>query len=187
MNYGEVTVVSVLESSKNNPKLAIYVRYSPSKGIWLDSDLSTTNENLEERLRSRPPTLWQSRVCVTRCHVFASMTLRASLFFPYKHFLIFNPVLRLQSFLNLQCILMDVIWFLTFLSTAIKGGNGKCIKIMGRLRKSARRNRKGRKVRGLIGNICIVHALLCKVLPDNCTCVNTSNADFVLNTKADMD
>lgn len=29
-------------------------------------------------------------------------------------------------------------------------------------------------------NICIVvHALLCKVLPDNCTCVNTLNADFV--------
>lgn len=26
----------------------------------------------------------------------------------------------------------------------------------------------------------VVHALLCKVLPDNCTCVNTLNADFVL-------
>lgn len=89
--------------------------------------------------------------------------------------------------MNLQCILMDLIWFLTFPSTAIKGGNGKCIKIMGQLRKSARRNREGRKVRGLIENICIVYALLCKVLPDNCTCVNTSNADFVLNTKADVD
>lgn len=137
MNYGEVTVVSVLESSKNNPKLSIYVRYFPFTGIWLDSDLSTTNENLEERLQSRPPTLWQSRFCVTRCHVFAPVTLSASLFFPSKHFLIFNPVLRLQSFLNLQCILMDVIWFLTFPSTPIKGGNGKCIKIMGQLRKSA--------------------------------------------------
>lgn len=29
----------------------------------------------------------------------------------------------------------------------------------------------------------VVHALLCKVLPDNCTCVNTLNADFVLQKK----
>lgn len=31
-------------------------------------------------------------------------------------------------------------------------------------------------------NICNVfhHALLCKVLPDNCTCVNTLNTNFVL-------
>lgn len=33
-------------------------------------------------------------------------------------------------------------------------------------------------------NICIVvHALLCKVLPDNCTCVNTLNEDFVFKKK----
>lgn len=33
----------------------------------------------------------------------------------------------------------------------------------------------------------VVHALLCKVLPDNCTCVNTLNADFVLKKKTDVD
>lgn len=35
-------------------------------------------------------------------------------------------------------------------------------------------------------NICnVFHALLCKLLPDKCTCVNTLNTNFVL--KEDMD
>lgn len=66
---------------------------------------------------------------------------------------------------------------------------GRCIIIMGQRSNPPHTDaqaKRGRSLRFDVKiNICIViHVSLCKVLPDdNCTCVNTLNADFVLKKK----
>lgn len=79
----------------------------------------------------------------------------------------------------------------SFPRPANSGARENCIIIMGQLKKKIP-SEVGRRVESerfdLKLNICIVvHALLCKVLPDNCTCVNTLNADFVFKKKTNVD
>jgi len=71
--------------------------------------------------------------------------------------------------------------FLYSLFVPIKGGIGQLINPPPpHTHKLSRQEGEGQRFDMKL-NICIVvHALLCKVLPDNCTCVNTLNADFVL-------
>lgn len=124
-------------------------------GTWLDKGSSTTNGNLEEQAQCRPPTPSQSRfLCHTLPHflhllpcVHPVSPLPPTLF----DFQLSPWTTILLNLLWILMDLMDVVQFLEFPYTPIKGGMGKCIKIMGQLSNPPQTNGVGRrvKVRGL--------------------------------------